>query len=330
MGLRGGNKTPQMPTTAGTPYPEGYYKVDDTTLGALPPSMMPNVSDVDVDYSSLPPKLYVYYDIGYVSEADYYNKTFNITDNVHGNNFNALQKITANQVAPYLNPPPTMYFLGPTLANRKQVKFLPYGKIPDATKGVGFVSDPNLMSSSGRFEPTKNYDSSIYNNYNVEFHDSIDTIEKQNDQYDVSFGEVRVLDQDGNVVILPYNNAKANITYYQPGSFPFGASTYIPKYEDSVYLSRLTQLSTVSPYESSKTPKGSCEKYKDYPDKQEEYCRTLDSGTCSSTSCCVLLGGSKCVAGNENGPTYKANYGDYLLRNKDSYYHNGQCYGNCT
>ena len=147
---------------------------------------------------------------------------------------------------------------------------------------------------------------------------------------DLSFGQVRVIDQYGNVVILPSAPVQSPITYYQPGSFPFGASTYIPKYEDSVYLSRLTQLATTAPYVSSNAPKGACELNANYPDKQEEYCRTLDTTTCSSTSCCVLLGGQKCVAGNENGPLFKANYGDFLLRNKDKYYFNGKCYGNCS
>jgi len=43
----------------------------------------------------------------------------------------------------------------------------------------------------------------------------------------------------------------------------------------------------------------------------------------------VLLGGQKCVAGNENGPTMKANYSDFLVLNKDFYYYQGKCYGNC-
>jgi hypothetical protein len=43
----------------------------------------------------------------------------------------------------------------------------------------------------------------------------------------------------------------------------------------------------------------------------------------------VLLGGSKCVSGNENGPSVKSNYSDILVRNKDSYMYMGKCYGNC-
>ena len=139
-----------------------------------------------------------------------------------------------------------------------------------------------------------------------------------------------VYDQQGNPVVIPYAAMQGTVTYYQPGSFPFGSSSYVPKYEDSVYLSRTTQLATTAPYVPSDGPLGACDAYKNLPSQQEEYCRSLDLNTCSSTSCCVLLGGAKCVAGNETGPIYKHNYGDYLLRNKDSYYYNGKCYGNCV
>ena len=31
----------------------------------------------------------------------------------------------------------------------------------------------------------------------------------------------------------------------------------------------------------------------------------------------------------ENGPTNPANYSDHTLKNKDFYYYQGKCYGNC-
>jgi hypothetical protein len=63
----------------------------------------------------------------------------------------------------------------------------------------------------------------------------------------------------------------------------------------------------------------------------EEKCNAVAPESCASTSCCVLLGGEKCVSGNENGPYMTANYTDYTLtaRNKDFYYYQGKCYGNC-
>ena len=61
----------------------------------------------------------------------------------------------------------------------------------------------------------------------------------------------------------------------------------------------------------------------------EEICQNTDIHDCASKSCCVLLGGSKCVKGNATGPTNMSNYGDIFLKNKDFYYYKNKCYGNC-
>ena len=74
---------------------------------------------------------------------------------------------------------------------------------------------------------------------------------------------------------------------------------------------------------------GFCTQFKNNTLDIEEKCGALDLNTCASTSCCTLIGGQKCVAGNENGPTNPANYTDYNLKNKDFYYYQGKCYGNC-
>ena len=74
---------------------------------------------------------------------------------------------------------------------------------------------------------------------------------------------------------------------------------------------------------------GFCEYHKHSPIKIEEECGKLEKDACASTSCCVLLGGSRCVGGNENGPTMKANYGDITILNRDHYFYKGKCYGNC-
>ena len=65
-------------------------------------------------------------------------------------------------------------------------------------------------------------------------------------------------------------------------------------------------------------------------DALEKKCNALDVNVCASTQCCVLLGTSKCVAGNANGPTNTTGYYDPALVNKDRYYYQGKCYGNCT
>jgi hypothetical protein len=74
---------------------------------------------------------------------------------------------------------------------------------------------------------------------------------------------------------------------------------------------------------------GICNKYSNDPKKLERACNTIDKNICASTSCCVLLGGTKCVAGDQYGPMNLTNYTDAISVNRDYYYYNGNCYGNC-
>jgi len=121
-----------------------------------------------------------------------------------------------------------------------------------------------------------------------------------------------------------------NIVYYQPGSFTYGASSYVPYYEDSVFLTRSHRAIVNAPtYISTAVKGGFCSYYSTQPDMLEQKCNQLDSEKCASTECCVLLGGQKCVSGNQNGPTMQANYSDFSILNKDYYYYKGKCYGNC-
>jgi hypothetical protein len=119
-------------------------------------------------------------------------------------------------------------------------------------------------------------------------------------------------------------------TYYEAGSLKL-ASDYVPNYEDSIYLSKSTQLSTVTPlYKTSEMMGGFCNQFKTSPDKLEESCNSISSNVCASTTCCVLLGGNKCVSGSKFGPTFRANFTDKTIKNKDFYYYLGKCYGNCN
>lgn len=167
-------------------------------------------------------------------------------------------------------------------------------------------------------------------NYNVQYHDTEQDIIKQND-LDVGLVKpIYVKDQSGNVVELPWTNVKGNTTYNEPGTFRYDSSNFVPNYEDSVYLSRLTGLSYTKPvYDTASQLGGFCSFNKNSNTNTEMACLKLDKNTCASTSCCVLLGGAKCVAGNENGPTIKSNYSDIYLKNKDFYFYQGKCYGNC-
>lgn len=123
--------------------------------------------------------------------------------------------------------------------------------------------------------------------------------------------------------------------YYQPGTFKYGGRTYVPNYEDSVYLSkntlfpRTTSATRSSIMNDQKYNAEFCEKNKNFPDKIESACNTTDKNSCKKSSCCVLLGGEKCVSGSELGPAYRNNYSDFTVRNRDYYFYNGKCYGNC-
>jgi cytoskeletal protein RodZ len=58
----------------------------------------------------------------------------------------------------------------------------------------------------------------------------------------------------------------------------------------------------------------------------KESCAKLTKKNCNSTTCCVVLNGKKCVAGNQDGPTFKTESGKDI--SIDYYYYQNKCYGN--
>ena len=60
----------------------------------------------------------------------------------------------------------------------------------------------------------------------------------------------------------------------------------------------------------------------------DKSCNNLTNSNCNNVSCCVLLNGEKCVAGDISGPTFKTNT-DGTNINVDFYYYKNKCYGNC-
>ena len=58
----------------------------------------------------------------------------------------------------------------------------------------------------------------------------------------------------------------------------------------------------------------------------KESCGKLTNKNCNSTSCCIMLNGEKCVAGNQDGPTFKTESGKDIT--VDYYYYQNKCYGN--
>jgi hypothetical protein len=183
------------------------------------------------------------------------------------------------------------------------------------------------------FNPTLYALSTLDSNYNASDIDTPirDTDTDLSEAPDSNLGVYYQFDQNGNMVKIENTEAQFSpVLYYIPGAYKFGSSNYVPNYEDSVYLSRTTRQSQVTPvYNTASILGGFCTQDNNDVSTIEEKCGALDLDTCASTSCCTLLGGQKCVAGNQNGPRNIANYSDYNLKNKDFYYYQGKCYGNC-
>lgn len=185
--------------------------------------------------------------------------------------------------------------------------------------------------SQSKFNDLSTYKVGNATDLDIQYHESVD---KLTDNSSI-VGQATVIDKDGNKILLPPIQAQEQVTYYQPGTFIYGSSSYVPSYEDSVYLSRTAGGAFLdSKYSKPITSAsyiqgGICKYYENNPDGLEKACNAVDPNTCASTSCCVLLGGSKCVSGNERGATMKANYSDVYIKNRDYYYFQGKCYGNC-
>ncbi len=163
-----------------------------------------------------------------------------------------------------------------------------------------------------------------------DYNDSANLVAEKNANEKAQNKKMYVIGPSGERIEVPWTGSQTSINYNEPGYFRYQPSTFVPNYEDSVYLSRLTGYSTTKPVENTASKMGGfCEHHKYSPIKIEQECGKLEKDACASTSCCVLLGGSRCVGGNEKGPTMKANYGDITILNRDHYFYKGKCYGNC-
>ena len=189
------------------------------------------------------------------------------------------------------------------------------------------------LSTDNKVDISRNkYSNDLSSIMNIQYHPSDTDLMKTNDGMDVSFGQTVIYDLSGNRYAYPTTRIQGNIVYYTPGSYSFGTSNYVPNYEDSISLSKTTGMSVATQFRSENKSSGFCNynKYTLDTTTIEQSCRALNNDTCASTDCCVLLGGSTCVAGNQFGPIEKSNYGDVFIRNKDYYYYRGKCYGNCS
>ena len=187
----------------------------------------------------------------------------------------------------------------------------------------GYVTSQNIPTSS----PSAN--TKYKPNQDIQYHAPVEDILKQLDT-DMDSNLLNTVDSSGKLVQVPLSQTTSDTTYYTSGSLKYNPENYVPNYEDTVYFSKLTGLGYQTPvvnydYQFS----GFCKYDRYFPEKIEEKCNKLDVDSCASTSCCVLLG-SKCVAGNTDGPLLKAHYSDIDIKNKDKYFYMGRCYGNCV
>jgi hypothetical protein len=116
--------------------------------------------------------------------------------------------------------------------------------------------------------------------------------------------------------------------YYEPGTVKYNGLGYVPSYSEMIYLNNY-------PFESKPkelhngNPHGFCSTKDNVLNNIEEKCNGLPTNVCSTTDCCVLVGGTHCVEGDEKGPKNKVIYSDTTIKNRDVYYYKGNCYGNC-
>lgn len=195
-----------------------------------------------------------------------------------------------------------------------------YMKLPSLNTYTPLKYNPNFTTE--KYDPKFTYDAK---NTDKEYRDI-----SYGKTDDANLGKYWMFDEEGKLLEVSTEMNKSPILYYIPGAYKFGASNYVPNYEDSVYLSRTTRESQLAPVVNTASQLGGfCSQYATNPAALDEKCAAQDLNACASTSCCVLLGGQKCVAGNENGPKNPASYTDYNLMNRDFYYYQGKCYGNC-
>jgi len=148
----------------------------------------------------------------------------------------------------------------------KTMKKIPYGYTTNAEKTtllsntqtsfwVEYIKEKdnvygNSVTYSSTIENTK-YNSG---NYDLLYHDSPESIKSQSGVYGTDFGTTMVVDSCGNKILIPYNESQGYSIYYEPGSYKYGASTYIPTYEDSVYFSKNNYYGNTSFKPTTKTP----------------------------------------------------------------------------
>jgi len=98
--------------------------------------------------------------------------------------------------------------------------------------------DSLYLSKIGEALTMADKNSAISESYNTVFHESAEDIQQQLNVYIPQLQDVNVLDDNGNSVKVSIPKYLGAYTYYTPGSYKYSATSFVPSYEDSIYLSR--------------------------------------------------------------------------------------------
>jgi len=100
------------------------------------------------------------------------------------------------------------------------------------------LADSFYLSKTNEPLTTINENTPMTNSYDTIFHDSIEDIQEQSNAYIPAIQKINVTDNSGNSIKIEIPKILANSTYYNPGTYKYSASSYVPSYEDSIYLSK--------------------------------------------------------------------------------------------
>lgn len=203
--------------------------------------------------------------------------------------------------------------------------------VKDAEKVKGYEQEIRyLRQKKVKLLDTNTTSNKMYNSDNLDITYHADpTKQTPSDSNTLSVGQMWIKDVDGKLKIISYKDNINTTRYYPSGSYVFNPPAYVPNYEESVFLSKMTNLPTISSVINPFTD-DFCRDTATSTIDRETKCNELDHSSCKNSKCCVLFGGEKCVAGNHIGPTIKSNYSDITIINRDYYYYKNKCYGNCT
>ena len=125
----------------------------------------------------------------------------------------------------------------------------PFGKDPvtietstdmlDCEKRIWSATDPKGWTCAAPVPKNKlKYDS----NANVKYHDTISDIKSQNPDINLSLSGTNYYDVSNNKFQNAVARSQNTVNYNGPGKYKYGYQTYVPKYHESVILSKLTNI----------------------------------------------------------------------------------------